>query len=1042
CSGIRDADYMMHAAQMPWTPQNQGSGGVWDCGGSGSYNGPCGWEDHCESGLSTQALWDFVNRDLPVLCGMDLPTGWQLADRLFYSSMPTLGNMYTCTPPTSNGCNGGSLYATMRAFDDDGDGTANGTPHAAAIYASLARHGIACGAAGDATNQNQTSCPTLTVPTAAVTSGSDSALLTWTSGGAGATRYFVYRNEMNCDAGFTKVATVNAPALAYTDTTVVNGITYYYRVQAAAANDSCVSAMSPCATVTPMPCAGSVSLSKGVVRCTDSLDVTVVDSNVPGSPATLAVEAWSTADGSHKSFTLSNTPPGSATYTGSVTTTASSSPGPSEVRMADGATLTVRYVDADYCGTPSVDVDGEAVGDCLAPVISAVSASVSGQNVTVTWTTDEPADSRVTYGTSVPPSSTGSDAAYGTAHAVTLSALEACQGHVYAVESADPAGNSSTDDNGGAYYTFTTGVTSAPTYTRTETPGLAIPDANPAGVTSVLSVSDDKVILDVNVTLHSITHTYDGDLDIYLISPEGTQVELSTDNGGSGENFSETVLDDEASSSITGGTAPFTGTFRPEGSLSAFDGQSAAGDWGLKVVDDAGSDTGTIDSWSLTFTFPSQSCGAELAFASQVLTDACTGSGGGSGDGVWDAGEEAILAVTAGNVGTSGATAVLGSLSTSTPGILVLVDSASYPDIPSGATGDSDPPHFRVFADPSVACGTSATFSLHMVSDQGAWDDSFSVALGQAVTGSGTVLDEDFGSGIPVTWTVVDGGSGGGTASTWTTSNPGGRDATAPITDPFAIVDSDAADSGATQDEQLITPVLDLSAATSATLEFDHYFYRYQSEVCDVDVRSSLTAGAWENVGRWTGASTANPAHATLDLTSRAAGASDAQVRFRYYNGSFEWYWMVDNVRVEAESVQACSPAGGPQAVKPVPDGRWVAGTAAGASKASGDGSEVDITWDVTTCASPDYNLYWGVASDLASHALSGAACGMGPSGTYAWASPSVPEGEAYTWWVLVGTDGAAMESEWGRDSAGNERHPAASNLCGFTAKSTATTCP
>ena len=79
----------------------------------------------------------------------------------------------------------------MRAIDDDGDGTANGTPHAAAIYAALARHNIACGAAGDATNQNHTSCPALAVPASSGTAGDTQNGLTWTS--AGGKRHAVFR---------------------------------------------------------------------------------------------------------------------------------------------------------------------------------------------------------------------------------------------------------------------------------------------------------------------------------------------------------------------------------------------------------------------------------------------------------------------------------------------------------------------------------------------------------------------------------------------------------------------------------------------------------------------------------------------------------------------------------------------------------------------------------------------------------------------------------------------------------------------------------
>jgi hypothetical protein len=254
CTGVRDADYAQHTHPTPWTPQNNAQADPGYSCSAGAYNGPCGWEDHCESGIATQALWDFVNRDLvSAPTNLDLVSAWQLEDRLFYTGMPQSTSMYTCTggtPKTSNGCGAGSLYTVMRAIDDDGDGTANGTPHAAAIFAALDRHGIACGAAGDPANQNQTSCPPLTTPTLMATAGSHQVNLSWTSGGANATRYFVFRNETGCAAGFTRIATVAAPTLTYTDTAVVHGVTYYYRIQAATANDSCVSPMSDCGTVT------------------------------------------------------------------------------------------------------------------------------------------------------------------------------------------------------------------------------------------------------------------------------------------------------------------------------------------------------------------------------------------------------------------------------------------------------------------------------------------------------------------------------------------------------------------------------------------------------------------------------------------------------------------------------------------------------------------------------------------------------------------------------------------------------------------------
>jgi len=252
CTGIRDVDFALHATATAWTPQNHGT--VWGgaiCSAS-FYTGPCNWEDHCESGVASQALWDFVNRDLVASAtGLDIDTAWQLSDRLFYTGMPMSTDMYSCTTggsTVSDGCAAGTLYSVMRTIDDDGDGLANGTPHAAAIFAALDRHGIACGAAGDATNQNFSSCPALTTPVLTATATSGQVDLSWTTGGASATRYFVFRNETSCGSGYTLITTVPASTLAYTDTTVVHGLTYYYRIQAATAFDSCVSAMSNCAT--------------------------------------------------------------------------------------------------------------------------------------------------------------------------------------------------------------------------------------------------------------------------------------------------------------------------------------------------------------------------------------------------------------------------------------------------------------------------------------------------------------------------------------------------------------------------------------------------------------------------------------------------------------------------------------------------------------------------------------------------------------------------------------------------------------------------
>jgi uncharacterized repeat protein (TIGR01451 family) len=105
----------------------------------------------------------------------------------------------------------------------------------------------------------------------------------------------------------------------------------------------------------------------------------------------------------------------------------------------------------------------------------------------------------------------------------------------------------------------------------------------------------------------NLSHTFDSDLDLYLVTPDGALVELSTGNGGSGDNFGSgsncsggfTTFDDAAATGVTAGTAPFLGSFRPEGLLSAVAGTPLQGTWKLRVTDDVGGDSGTVWCWQL-----------------------------------------------------------------------------------------------------------------------------------------------------------------------------------------------------------------------------------------------------------------------------------------------------------------------------------------------------------------------------------------------------------------------------------------------------------
>ncbi|MCY2941986.1 MAG: S8 family serine peptidase, partial [Planctomycetota bacterium] len=116
---------------------------------------------------------------------------------------------------------------------------------------------------------------------------------------------------------------------------------------------------------------------------------------------------------------------------------------------------------------------------------------------------------------------------------------------------------------------------------------------------SYISIAQDIKISDLDV-LVDVTHTYDSDLIISLKSPAGVVSTLSYRRGGSGDNFLSTIFDDEATKAISSGIAPFKGSFKPDTTLSVFDGTNAKGVWTLTVEDKANGDIGKLNKWAIS----------------------------------------------------------------------------------------------------------------------------------------------------------------------------------------------------------------------------------------------------------------------------------------------------------------------------------------------------------------------------------------------------------------------------------------------------------
>ncbi len=169
----------------------------------------------------------------------------------------------------------------------------------------------------------------------------------------------------------------------------------------------------------------------------DSVDVTVITSS--GDTETLVLTETEVSSG-----VLDNT---ILLVTGSVI------PQNGVLETGGSGTLTGIYIDADDGhGGFNVEKSAEATIDGVPPVISQLEISgISDDGFTVSWSTDEFADSYLVYGTVSPDTRLGSDVMVQN-HEVSITGLDPCTFYVFYVESTDEAGNTAIEDNSGSFY--------------------------------------------------------------------------------------------------------------------------------------------------------------------------------------------------------------------------------------------------------------------------------------------------------------------------------------------------------------------------------------------------------------------------------------------------------------------------------------------------------------------------------------------------------------------------------------------------------------
>ena len=157
---------------------------------------------------------------------------------------------------------------------------------------------------------------------------------------------------------------------------------------------------------------------------------------------------------------------------------------------------------------------------------------------------------------------------------------------------------------------YSTTVFAGPTFIYGEDFNLPIIDKSASGIfmtEAIIKVPDHLTIYDLDVGIN-VTHTNVFDLHIFVQSPIGTRLYLNKYNFKNeffkGEDYVQTIFDDEAGIPIEQGTAPFTGRFRPKAGnlLEIFDGEDAYGFWRLQIYDMWYWDAGNLERVELIVT--------------------------------------------------------------------------------------------------------------------------------------------------------------------------------------------------------------------------------------------------------------------------------------------------------------------------------------------------------------------------------------------------------------------------------------------------------
>lgn len=391
--------------------------------------------------LATSTVTVTVDNTAPVRSAGS-PTGTLALNTTSTTLSLTTNEAATCKYSTSSG----TAYGSMTAFDTTG-ATSHSTTVSGLSNAGSYIYYVKCQDGQGNTNATDysisfTVAADTTSPSVAITAPTNSAIVSGSSVTISADAsddVSVSGVQFKLD-GSTNIGaedTSAAYSVAWDSTAAVDGS---HTLTAVARDGSSNITTSAVITVTidntsPVRSAGAPSGALVVGTTATTLSVTTNEAatckySTSSGTAYGSMTAFSTTSGTSHSSAISGLTPASYTY---------------YVKCQDGQGNTNA---TDYSISFSV------AADTTAPAISSISSGTPGQaGTTITWTTDENANSQVVYGlTSSYGSQTTLDTNMGTAHGVSITGLAASTAYHFAVVSADSSGNTATSSD----QTFTT----------------------------------------------------------------------------------------------------------------------------------------------------------------------------------------------------------------------------------------------------------------------------------------------------------------------------------------------------------------------------------------------------------------------------------------------------------------------------------------------------------------------------------------------------------------------------------------------------------